>query len=435
MENYRPISLLSAVSKILEKIVFNKITHFLCKFNILNNFQHGFRKGKNTCSAILNFINRLYDNLDINNKCIGLFMDLSKAFDLVDHKLLIEKLNKYGIRGKVNDWISSYLSNRKQVVDINNMRSSEMDINIGVPQGSILGPLLFLIFVNDLPNLDPENNIVMFADDNTYLCSDKSKLEVLDKLQDMVTRFIKWFHSNRLHLNVTKTVFINFTPRKSSIYESFLIKADHTSLSQVPSTKFLGLHIDNDLSWKSHVDYLSSKLSSLCFALYRLREVTQRSICLTFYHSNLLSRLRYGIIFWGISPHASRLFKLQKRAVRNIVGATRIQSCKPIFKKLNLLPLPCIYIYEVLVYVKNNLTEFTSNNDLHSHDTRNKMNLVIPDHTLSLYEKGPQFVGIKCFNKLPDDLKSINNIRAFKKNLFVYLRDNMFYSVAEFLYH
>lgn len=435
MENYRPISLLSAVSKILEKIVFNKITHFLCQFNILNNFQHGFRKGRNTCSAILNFINRLYDNLDVNNKCIGLFMDLSKAFDLVNHKLLLEKLNNYGIRGKVSDWISSYLSDRKQVVDINNTKSSEMNINIGVPQGSILGPLLFLIFINDLPNIDPENNIVMFADDNTYLCHDKSKSEVLAKLQGMVTRFIKWFSTNKLHLNISKTVFINFTPRKSLIYESCLIKADHESLRQVASAKFLGLYIDNDLSWKSHVNYLSSKLSSLCFALYRLREVTQKSICLTFYHSNILSRLRYGIIFWGISPHASRLFKLQKRAVRNIVGATRLQSCKPIFKNLNLLPLPCIYIYEVLVYIKNNLAEFISNSDIHSHDTRNKMNFVIPDHNLSLFEKGPKFVGIKCFNKLPDNLKFISNIRVFKKNLFVYLHDNMFYSVAEFLEH
>ena len=406
---------------------------FFCRHDILNNAQHGFRKGRNTQSALLDFINKLYNDLDLNKKCFGLFMDLSKAFDLVNHAFLMEKLNEYGLRGKIGNWINSYLSGRKQLVEINGVRSFELDVKIGVPQGSILGPLLFLIFINDLPEIVEDKNLIMFADDNNYLCIDSKTKDALIKLQTMINCFTSWFTSNKQHLNISKTQFINFTPRSSIISESHLIKIESKSIEQVTSTKFLGIYIDNKLTWQDHIEYLCSKLSPLCYALFRLRDITNRSVCLVFYHSHVLSRLRYGIIFWGMSGHFNRLFKLQKRIVRTIVGASRLQSCRTIFKDLSLLNLPCLFIYEILLYVKNNYQNFLSNNYFHEYDTRFNMDLTTPSHNLKLFENGPTYMGIKCFNKLPIEIKNIANIRIYKKQVFNFLLDRNFYGTEEFL--
>ena len=433
LENYRPVSLLCSLSKVLEKIVFDKIVQFLTQHNILSDSQHGFRRGRNTQTAIIRFINNLYDNLDINNKCVGLFMDLSKAFDLVSHSLLGQKLCEYGLRGKIHDWLLSYLTDRKQLVDINGVRSKEQCVNIGVPQGSVLGPLLFLIFVNDLAYIDNNDKLTMFADDNTYLMCGSSLENTIESIQNAINNFVQWFKNSKLYLNTTKTVFINFTPRTAAINHSCLIKIEHKSIEQVSDTKFLAIYIDNALNWKKHVDFLCSKLSSLCFAVYRLRQVTNKSIALTFYFSHILSRLRYGIIFWGNSSQMHRIFKVQKRAVRNIVGCKRTDSCRPYFKSLNVLTLPCIYILELLIFVKTNPSFFIPNGNYHAYDTRHDKILAIPAHNLTLYENSPKYMGIKCYNKLPAEIKSIDNMKEFKKTVSKYLIENVYYSVSQYL--
>ena len=186
-ENYRPVVLLSTNSKILEKIVYNRIVNLASKNNIFTNSQHGFRKGKSTETAIMNFLNLLYENMNENKKCTGLFMDLSKAFDLINHDLLLEKLLFYGLRGKIYDWVKSYLADRNQLVEVNGIRSESQHISIGVPQGSVLGPLLFLFFVNDLPNfVSLSNNLIMFADDNSYLNCDANFSDNISKMQQEI---------------------------------------------------------------------------------------------------------------------------------------------------------------------------------------------------------------------------------------------------------
>ena len=433
IENYRPISLLSSISKVLERIVFDQIVRFLTVNNILNNAQHGFRKNRNTQSAILRFIEKLYTSLDENKKCIGLFMDLSKAFDLVNHDLLKEKLRSYGLRGKVYDWLNSYLYNRKQIVGINGAHSKEAKVSIGVPQGSILGPLLFLIFVNDLPDIESAGNLTMFADDNTYLCHKPSITDAIAEMQRMIVHFKDWFTRNKLCLNTSKTVFINFTPRTSIINESHWLRIGSKSIAQVPNTKFLGLFLDNMLSWDVHTENLCSKLSSFCYVLLRLKNISNESTLLSFYYAQFVSLLRYGLLFWGSSSHLSRVFKLQKRALRIMVGISQQTSCKPYFKKLKLLTLPSMYIYEVLVHVKSNLEEFALNNNFHNYETRSGSLLSIPGHSLSLYEKNPSYIGIKLYNKLSPDLREVVNIKLFKKKLQIFLQDNVFYSTSEFL--
>lgn len=431
-ENYRPVALLSTISKILERVVFNRIVEFATLHNIISDSQHGFRKKRSTETAIMSFLNNLYENLDQNKKCVGLFMDLSKAFDLVNHTLLIEKLKKYGLRGKVNDWIMSYLTNRTQVVEVNRVKSEKLNIVFGVPQGSVLGPLLFLFYINDLPGFF-DDFLIMFADDNSYLCCSETFETAISNIQTSLTKFADHFKSNRLFLNISKTVFIIFSPRHTVYDKSHLIKIGSKSIEQACNTKFLGIYIDNALNWDSHIDSMAKKLSSVCYALYRLSKISSRTTVLAYYYTNFVSRATYGILFWGCSCHFERIFKLQKKAVRNIMGISKYTSCRNGFKDLNILTLPSIYILEILMYVKNNLSKFPPNNYNHNYDTRESDNLATPLHKLSKYEESPNYIGIKLYNRIPDFLKSIANIKAFKNETKKYLAVKCFYSVDEFL--
>lgn len=433
IENYRPISLLSCVSKILERLVFNRMYKFCIDKKILCDEQHGFRKGRSTQSAILGFLNELYDSLNNNNKCLGVFMDLSKAFDLVDHALLLEKLSKYGFRGKLGDWLSSYLSNRKQLVEINGVKSEKLCISSGVPQGSVLGPLLFILFVNDLPDIVNESSLYMFADDNSLLNSNVHLQDLIYDTQIKLDLFVSKFQNDKLLLNEDKTVFIKFTPRVSNCKESHLLRVKGKSLQQVSSTKFLGIYIDNALNWETHISELCKKLSTICFTLYRLKNITNRNTLLSYYYANFFSRVQYGIIFWGCSYHTERIFKLQKHAIRNIVGISRRISCRCYFKELQILPIACLYIWEIILFARSNLNNFLPNNFNHSYDTRAQNNLVIPIHNLSIYEKSPKYMAITLYNKLPNNIRQISNLNNFKSSLRTFLLDNMFYSVEEFL--
>ena len=173
MKNYRPISLLSCLSKVLEKIVSKRVVSYLHRQNFFSRYQFGFRKGLSTSHAISLLVNKITRAMNEKKKTLGIFLDFSKAFDLIDHKILLEKLHICGIRGIANDWFRSYLSGRKQLVENNNHRSSTiLDVEHGAPQGSILGPLLFLIYINDLPNCLEFSSPVFYADDSNLLISD-----------------------------------------------------------------------------------------------------------------------------------------------------------------------------------------------------------------------------------------------------------------------
>lgn len=347
--------------------------------------------------------------------------------------MLLNKLQHYGLRGKIHDWLKSYLSNRTQVVEVNGVKSEMEEVSIGVPQGSVLGPLLFLFYINDLPQCIPDTNLIMFADDTSYLSCKNSVDDTQFDIQDKLKSFTTWFQENRLFLNISKTVFINFTPRVTKTLQSSLIRINKTSIEQVTSTKFLGVFIDNAVNWESHTEFLSKKLTPVCYALYRLQHISNSGTVISYYYAHFYSRLSYGIMFWGISHNADRIFKLQKMAVRNIANVTRRASCRNLFKKFNILPLASVYILKTLIYVKININMFSTNNFNHDYNTRGRDNLVIPGHNLTTYEQNPLYMGIKLYNKLTPEIKSIDNINLFKNKLKSLLHEKSYYSIHEFL--
>ena len=215
--NYRPISLLSSFSKIFEKVIATRIISFIEKHSIISLSQYGFRKKHSTYMAIMKLHEAISEAIDNNEYCIGIFIDLSKAFDTLNHTILLEKLNYYGIRGCANNLIKNYLQNREQYVQFNNCTSSKKSIEYGVPQGSILGPLLFILYINDIVNVSKVLRFILFADDTNILYSNRNLSQLVHVVNCELDLLSTWFKANKLSLNVKKTNFMLFGHKNYSI--------------------------------------------------------------------------------------------------------------------------------------------------------------------------------------------------------------------------
>lgn len=432
LSNYRPISLLSVFSKIFEKLLASRIIKFLEINKILSPNQHGFRNKHSTISALVSILDYIYKNVDMGNKVMAMFIDLSKAFDCVNHDILLKKIECYGLRGQCNLLLRSYLSNRSQFVDYYGVISSKLDTDIGVPQGSVLGPLLFLLYINDIEESVP-NFYCAFADDISLIVSDFDMERMSSKLEQNLNSISNYFTDSRLIMNQEKTFSLQFHPIGSNYTSSPLIKFKGKSIQQVENFKLLGIYIDMSLNWKKHVDFICKKCASLCFAVKRLCQIASLNVVQTFYYSNFESRIRYGIICWGNSTTADRVFILQKRIIRSMFGLKYRESCKRAFIQNKILTFPCLYILDVLIFVKTNMSKFLSQNTYHEYPTRHGSNLQYNIHRLEMFKSNPYYIGAVLYNKLGNNIKNIVGVNKFKSAVRQYLLNNAFYSVDEFL--
>ena len=349
--NYRPISILPIFRKILEKLMNHRLVQFLNKHNIIFEHQHGFQKNKSTTLAILELQSQLIYNIENNLTSCCIFLDLSKAFDTVNHSILLSKLEHYGIRGVGHSWFKSYLDNRTQIVTVNGENSTEMKINCGVPQGSILGPLLFLLYINDIYNSSEVLDFLLIADDTSILFADKS----LDAIEQTVNYEMKnvseWLLANKLSLNVVKSNFLIIRPHKNN--RILNLKINDENLKQETSSKYLGVLIDDKLNWKHHINQLNTKLSKSIGILYRLRHLIPKSTLVTLYNSFIQSHVLYGLLNWGCA-NKTTLEPLKitlRKAVRVIDFASYTAHTEPIFKGFKLLNLENLYKLETAKFM------------------------------------------------------------------------------------
>ena len=344
MNNYRPISLLPAFSKLLEKLVCKRLTSFLETNHILYKHQYGFRKKHSTIHPILHLLKYISENNDKPTKDITLavFIDLSKAFDTICHTTLLNKLNFYGIRGITNEWFKSYLTKRKQYTVINSSKSALEDITCGVPQGSILGPILFLLYINDI-NHCTSLNLLSYADDTTIYTSNSNADTLYAEVNKELIKLDDWFRANKLSLNAKKTNYSIFSPTKCPHDVNRTLILNNTSINREHSVRFLGLNIDQQLTWNTHINKLKSKIASSMFILNRVKKQLPhdalKSIYLTLVHSHLM----YGITAWGNSSTTNKLYLLQKKALRLINNKTYLSHTDPLFKQEKVLKLHDIY--------------------------------------------------------------------------------------------
>ena len=438
VSNYRPIALTSCISKIFEKVMKNRLLLFLNKNKILSDKQLGFQAGKSTIDLVLQTVNNIVTNLDKRQTTIGMFLDLSKAFDCVNHVTLLKKLEMYGIRGVALQWFRSYLTNRHQYTEItsstSNCKSSVKPVKIGVPQGSVLGPLLYIIYVNSI--LDSQTNSTktyMFADDTSTLVSTNSLSNTICISNSTIDLLTQHFAQHSLAINVTKTNFIMFKPRGLDIPQP-QIKVNGFSIEQVDCTKFLGIFIDDRLDWQFHVDHIAKKINSGMFVLRRISAFQNLALSLTIYYSLIFSHISYGIQIWGAGrkEHLDRVFVLQKKAVRYIFGLKKGDTCKSYFKESGILTVPSLYIMYTVLYVKQHIHQLAKLGDNHSHNTRNRNTLANVSHNTYMFSQQSIYRGIKLYNSLPNNLKSIENYKLFKTHLKSFLINQCYYSVPNF---
>ena len=287
---------------------------------------------------MLNLYDKVSEAIDKNEFTIGIFIDLSKAFDTVNHDILIKKLELYGIRGIPNLLLKSYLDNRKQYVYYNKYASTLKLISCGVPQGSILGPLLFLLYINDMTYCCKYLQFLLFADDTNLLYSNPDLWQLMQIVNDELDLLSDWFKANRLSLNVKKTNYMMFGYKKVVCQcpitkINFCIKINNVNITEVEYTKFLGVIIDKKLTWQRHVTYISNKIAKSLYVLNRLKHKLPSYALCSLYYSLIYPHLIYYIILWGCAAKSilNELLILQKRAVRILNKCPYLSHSDPLF--------------------------------------------------------------------------------------------------------
>ena len=351
--NYRPVSVLPILSKIFERAMYNRLVTFLEAHLILYNKQFGFRGKHSTYMALMLLTDKLIKCMENGEIVIGVFLDFSKAFDTVDHTILLKKLYHYGIRGVAYHWFESYLNNRKQYVTYNGVKSTMKTIRCGVPQGSILGPLLFLIYINDLANVCKQTVPFLFADDTNLFKNGNDINSIVESLNSELSDISLWLKINKLSLNIKKTHYMIFTTKRK-IIEFLDIKIDGTNIERVDDTKFLGVYIDEKLNWKKHISYLSGKVSRGMGILVKARKLITPDALKTLYFSFIYPFFTYCNHVWGKTSATSlnRLVILQKRCIRILTSSKCYEHTEPLFDKLGLLKFHDInkYLYARFMY-------------------------------------------------------------------------------------
>lgn len=427
LANYRPITILPFFSKVIEKLIVNRIMNYLLKFKLLAHQQFGFRPNYSTELALIEFTDRVKQFIDNGFFAGAVFLDFTKAFDTINHTILFTKLETLGICGPALDLLRSYITNRIQVVQFQEALSQPLTINLGVPQGSILGPLLFLIYINDLPSCLTNTSCILYADDTTIFTQEKCLTRLINKLNKDLQNIVSWCQSNLLQLNPTKTTFMVFhSHQKQCITSSSIFLGEHI-IPASESVTFLGIILDSHLKFNLHTKYISKKISFGIRVLIKTRYFFQRHILLSLYYAFINSHLNYCISSWGntYACHLSSIFHLQNQALRVISFSPYMVSASPLYSDLNVLPITSLLNLRLglLIYRarndNNQISCFSASLLVNSNNTRfsEQANMLLPKVNTNYGKQTAFFSAIKVWNSLPQTIKSARSQHSFHTSL------------------
>lgn len=428
--NYRPISLISNFAKVFEKILKERIISFVEMHKLIHPNQFGFQSGKSTDHALTKVFDEIHDAISTSTPCIAIFLDLAKAFDTVDHNILLRKLFRMGFRGNAYNLIKSYLSGRKQLVKIDDELSNEQDVKCGVPQGTILGPILFILYLNSIFSLKLNANIYSFADDTVLLIEEKTWDDAIRVANIEINKVMKWLCHNHLSLNTSKTVYITFgsysnsLPATSSItiHEFFCNVDDQCNCKQIERvncTKYLGIMVDSNLRWNEHVSNITKKTRYIIYLFYKLKSILSSKQLMTLYYSLFWSIVTYGIIAWGGATNTiiAPIITIQKRIIKIIFNKPASFPSEQLYREQEIIELRKYYIEKSL---------FTNYQSLQGKFMKIKQKparqqfLQTPKINKEIDRRNNRYVSVKTFNLLPENLKekkidTLKRSRAIRK--------------------
>ena len=428
--NYRPISVLPIVSKIFEKLVNARLITFLENNNVLFEHQYGFRRGYSTKHSLVNLMDQISKCVDNKQVTLGIFLDFAKAFDTIDHDILLQKLQHYGIRGLPLKWFSNYLVNRKQYVFLDGSKSEKEDILCGVPQGSVLGPTLFVIYINDLPKSSSYFHFRLFADDSNLFHTFESGLHNINLTEsnDNLFDVVQWCDANKLTINHNKTKYVLFKNRRYCINVQGVLDIKGNILQKVNCANFIGINIDEHLTWKHHIDEICKKIRKDVGIIYKLRHFVTRQVLMMIYNAFILPHITYGIEVWGgtYTTYLNQIFVIQKRAVRAMTFKNHMDHSMPLFYECKILDLYKLYHLMICTYMYD-LIHGTTPDDIslycsyigHCYETKQKINknLVIWLAKTNIGKQCISHSGPLNWNLLENDIRNSLSRSTFRRKL------------------
>ena len=416
-KNYRPISKLSVFSKIFELLMKQHLMHYLENKNILNPLQFGFRRNHSTFQALNLFSSTIYSSLDAGLSVLSIFIDFSKAFDTVNHKILLDKMHYYGIRGPILSWFKDYLTDRNQTTTFNGVNSSCSKITLGVPQGSVLGPILFLIYINDISNIFSKSKTLLFADDMTLYLIGPSPEELINTANQELQKLHQWSVCNRLTINTDKTYFMLFT-NKNNFYLPDL-ELNNCKIARTDHLKFLGVTFDESMDFKCHIHNITLKISRHIALLYRIKDLMPLYVLKCIYYAHIYPLLTYCNPIWSSTfPTHLHPLKLQlKKVVRIITNSAYLAHSSPLFKQTQILKLEDISKISIASLIYANKSILQNLLPTHNYSTRQRDLPRTPAHRLTGFRHSTTYLGPVIWNTIPPNIQNSLSLNVFKNKL------------------
>lgn len=448
-ENYRPIAVTSSVSRLIEKCIKKRLDSFLKENNVLSGSQYGFLPGVSAQDAMLHVSEYINNNFNEKFKTIGIFVDLARAFDTVDHGILLKKLENIGMRGVVYNLFDSYLKNRMQKVKVNDCFSKLNTVKIGVPQGTVLGPVLFSIYINDLFSvlLDDSSVCVCYADDTAILVRGRFWEETFQRAELCISNVRIWMDQNVLTMNVNKTFYIPFSINNKNVFThhdltvheySCLSGASQCYCSQTISmkdgVKYLGVYIDKHLKYDAHVNYVTHKIRKTIHKFYQLREFLSFKLLKIMYQTLIESIIMYGLVVWGAACDSCLhpLKITQKFIIKILMKKNKRYPSNLLFREAGLFSVRKLYIKSVAKFMRNSIKY----RQLVSHGvvTRRAVRqcTFVPRMVVTTAQRHTQFIGPKLYNMIPVNIRLTTNMRGFMFRVSEWIETNYESIVGEF---
>lgn len=429
MNNYRPITVVNTLSKVLERVIKERLMSFIDENSLLDQYQYGFVKSSSTLAATVDFISTISKALDEGKIVVVVFIDLKKAFDVVSHDLLLRKLQDLGLGPLFLKLLNTYLVDRKQFVSLSGISSEVLINNYGVPQGSVLGPLFYALYVLSLKSAKLRARYFTFADDTAQIYIGDNEQELVKIINDDLNLYYKWLIFNRLKLNTGKTQFMLFKQKNKRVGD-MNIKINNVNLERASSVKYLGLVIDESLNWQMHINKITQKIHSLIPCIYKSRSYLTHKTKMNVYNAFFVSHIRYLLPIWGTccKTKFSEVQVTQNKVLKIMFNYNIATHTETLYSELDVFNLEglllleqCKLIYKILNKQLKCNSSVVSSNEIHSYNTRTQFNLYVLYSRTNIGMNSPIDCASRAYNALPNNLKNIQLFRTFVNKLKCFL--------------